>query len=495
MPTSVDGRQPDRSGLAASTRLAGMILAFGGISAIASGWLIDGQDAPVALRAGFGFFAMALGIWLIWYRPSLAGYGRGLAAVSIAYGLIITFEWLVGLTPYGYPVLFILVAVWIGLTRERLFPWVSAPLLVLAYLLPKLDEPVAIQTSAVTVPICLLIAEVISRTTHRLDESRQRLAEQARLFRSVAGAARSISALDMKAVVPQILEAIRGVGFDAAGLNELDRERGVFRVLASSGIGSDLEGREMSLDQGLTGAVLSRERYAIWRQGEGGDRTHEELVRRGLQTVVAVPVFIDGTIRAVLLAGQRDRVEITEHDIEAMEILAFEAGVALQNAAHFERRSEDIRLAEDRALKDHLTGLGNRRLVDQLLDRIAPGDVLMLIDLDHFKWVNDRFGHDQGDALLASTGQFFRDNLRDGDLATRYGGEEFLLYLPGLNGRAGELGNRLLEAWREDEPITTFSVGAAEHRVEESGPETLKRADQALYRAKHEGRNRLVQVN
>lgn len=488
----VESNSPDLASSAGSSRLAGIIAMFVGITAIASSWILAGGLASTLIRALSGGVLVVLGAVLTIRRPWLDGYPRGLALVTLAYGLIGQFDSIEGLTAYSYPVLFILIAVWIGLTRERYFTWLSAPILIVAYLLPKLDEPVALQSAIVTIPVCLLISEVISRNMHRLRLSRRVLADQAKLFRAVADAARSISALETEAVVPQILAATRAIGFDAAVLNEVISDRKRFRVLASVGIGSDLDGREFPLGSGLIGMVYRQGEPVIWHENQSGDTVHQELATRGLKTVIAVPVHVDGHVRAVLVAAHYKAVQIRPQNREALDILAFEAGVALQNAVHFERRSEDARQAEDRSRLDPLTGLGNRRVMDQLMSGLTSDDVLMLLDLDHFKWVNDEYGHDGGDRVLADMGRFLQAHLRDGDIATRYGGEEFLLFLPGLGGKAQQLGSRLLDAWRETDPVTTFSAGVACHRPEEHGQATLKRADQALYRAKQAGRNRLV---
>jgi diguanylate cyclase len=113
---------------------------------------------------------------------------------------------------------------------------------------------------------------------------------------------------------------------------------------------------------------------------------------------------------------------------------------------------------------DDLTGLGNRRHVNTLLDELAPGDALLLLDLDHFKELNDRLGHLRGDEVLADLGRYLKDSTRDGDAVTRYGGEEFLLVLRQSGPQAAaQAAERLLTGWRATNPLVTFSIGIAVH--------------------------------
>jgi diguanylate cyclase (GGDEF)-like protein len=146
------------------------------------------------------------------------------------------------------------------------------------------------------------------------------------------------------------------------------------------------------------------------------------------------------------------------------------------------------------AVTDDLTGLGNRRRANTILDAVIPGDALLMLDLDHFKDVNDRLGHAAGDNLLAHFGDFLGANVRDcHDLAARYGGEEFLVVVRRSRaGEAHEVAERLLEAWRVTDPLVTFSVGIAVHEPNRSPWDTLACADRALYRAKADGRDRAV---
>lgn len=166
--------------------------------------------------------------------------------------------------------------------------------------------------------------------------------------------------------------------------------------------------------------------------------------------------------------------------------------------------NEALRIA---STQDPLTGLPNRRLMMDRLngeaaktERGHPVFSLALIDADHFKQINDRFGHDIGDKALVAIAQAFARSLRPYDLAARWGGEEFLVLLPETSGeQAREVANRLrcaIEAIQEDnlprDLKMTVSIGVAEHCPEARWDETIKRADKALYTAKWKGRNRVV---
>ena len=170
------------------------------------------------------------------------------------------------------------------------------------------------------------------------------------------------------------------------------------------------------------------------------------------------------------------------------ELLA-RTNAALQ-AARIAQEQASALLAEA-AVTDDLTGLGNRRHANTILDGVTPGDALLLIDLDHFKAINDRLGHAAGDDLLTRFGAFLAATVRErGDAVARYGGEEFLVVVQHAGERgAKETAERLLAAWRATDPPVTFSVGMAVNEATQSPWETLARADSALYRAKAAGRD------
>jgi diguanylate cyclase (GGDEF)-like protein len=140
---------------------------------------------------------------------------------------------------------------------------------------------------------------------------------------------------------------------------------------------------------------------------------------------------------------------------------------------------------------DELTGLGNRRKGDQLLESLCEGDALLLIDLDRFKVVNDTFGHAEGDKLLAQLGQFLRGALHDNDEVFRYGGDELVIIQRAEAQPPLDLAERVLHGWRLLKPTTTLSIGIAVHHAGQSLAQTFGCADSALYEAKHAGRDRV----
>lgn len=153
--------------------------------------------------------------------------------------------------------------------------------------------------------------------------------------------------------------------------------------------------------------------------------------------------------------------------------------------------SQQARLATD-ALTDHLTGLANRRMMGRVLGRVEPGDVLILIDLDHFKRLNDEFGHEVGDEVLRCFGAVLRANVRGSDAVGRFGGEEFLVVLRERTGMGADaLLERLERDWQESRPHpVTFSAGIAV--AGDSTPDALRAADVAMYEAKAQGRDTSV---
>lgn len=208
------------------------------------------------------------------------------------------------------------------------------------------------------------------------------------------------------------------------------------------------------------------------------------------------PLLVGGqVIGSVLVArdkalGVRERDRVRDSVVQAAPILANQRNLAL---------------AELRAASDALTGLPNRRAADETLKRMTAhaGRSLsplsaVLLDLDHFKQVNDVYGHEQGDKALAAVAQILGSILRTSDFAARYGGEEFLILLPDTDrataaGVAEKLRAAIAGAELSNIGSLTASFGVAALPDDAGESEQLiRKADRALYTAKAAGRNRVA---
>lgn len=211
---------------------------------------------------------------------------------------------------------------------------------------------------------------------------------------------------------------------------------------------------------------------------------------------ICVPSVVSGeVIGSVLVRGRRPPGEAARRNVADGVVEAAPVVAHLRSLA----------MAESQAASDALTGLSNKRSGDETLTFMAADAVrsgaslaLVLFDLDHFKKVNDTFGHPEGDKVLAAVGAVTSDQTRGGDFSARYGGEEFMALLPGSGHEAGR---RVAEKLREE--IESLDVPGIDQRITASfgvaampsdagnRDELLRKADRALYAAKRAGRNQV----
>jgi two-component system cell cycle response regulator len=196
--------------------------------------------------------------------------------------------------------------------------------------------------------------------------------------------------------------------------------------------------------------------------------------------------------------------------IDANELLA-RARTQLKQKKHYEQIRKNYEESFMMALIDPLTGAYNRRYLDahlpRLLERLVPSEKplsILMIDIDHFKIINDTHGHAIGDAVLKEVVARIMNGLRPSDLVVRMGGEEFAVVLPETSLERGKSVAERIRARVEATPTganangdvvrTTISIGIScvPMGVEEPAESLLNRADKALYEAKHTGRNKVV---
>jgi diguanylate cyclase (GGDEF)-like protein len=214
---------------------------------------------------------------------------------------------------------------------------------------------------------------------------------------------------------------------------------------------------------------------------------------RGRCSGVCVPVSIMGrTVGVVHATGDADR-PLGDDEVAALQTLANQAG----NRVGMLRVMAETQL---QASTDGLTGLVNRRSLENRVRHLrseGTAYALVMADLDHFKALNDAYGHETGDRALRIFSEVLRGALRADDLACRYGGEEFAIVLPGVDvHQAVEAVQRIREALddetgRGDTPTFTASFGIACSEDAEGFDDLVHRADAALFAAKDAGRNRI----
>jgi diguanylate cyclase (GGDEF)-like protein len=211
-------------------------------------------------------------------------------------------------------------------------------------------------------------------------------------------------------------------------------------------------------------------------------------------SAVCVPVTFMGRAMGVLHAAGPVDNPLAPDEVTRLTTLATQSGARIGTVRSFER-------SQLQATTDGLTGLNNRRTIEteaRGLLKAGQTAAIVMADLDHFKLLNDTYGHEAGDRALRVFSQTVEQSLRETDLAGRFGGEEFLLVFPGTpTGVAADVLNRLrsrLETAIAEAgmPSFTASFGVVDSTMAKSLDEALKMADNALYRAKREGRNRVV---
>jgi diguanylate cyclase (GGDEF)-like protein len=352
----------------------------------------------------------------------------------------------------------------------------------------------------------LLIAETLANQAAlglaRLDVERRRIA-QAERDQALARAAHALNvSLELHEVLDTLArEAGLAVGGAVSGVYLLDDD-GTALATAGHNVPDEWFGYRLEPGAGIAGQVLATGAPVTTANYEGDGTRPDHVVLQGVRSGVGVPMCWNDELRGALSIGFAEERDITPEDLQVLEAIADLAVVACHNAEAY----DDIRTA---ASTDALTGLLNHgamqvRVREEIARARRDGQPLccVLIDLDDFKRVNDELGHPAGDALLRRVADALRAEVRPYDQVARYGGDEFVLVLPGTEENAARAVAERVRARVQagaphdaDGPIGDCSIGVALWEPTMAADALLAAADRALLLAKRTGKGRVAVAN
>lgn len=317
--------------------------------------------------------------------------------------------------------------------------------------------------------------ELRARREVEMEQSTHQLYEILSFSKAVAGR------LNLRYVQESLLAAIRSVTHGAsARVLLLNEEGSALRATATRGDAFERDDEEIEFGVGLAGEAAATARPAMAETG----------------IAAALPMIVGGRVVGVVEMRRTDGMSCNPETLGMLELLSGHAGTAIE-AARLHEGTVEL------GHTDALTRLSNRRRFDQeLAEALEAADgasvALVMMDLDHFKEVNDRFGHPKGDEVLEEVGTLLTEHVRDGDAAYRFGGEEFAVIMRGGTtytavALAERVRKKIQERFRARAslPAVTASFGvAAVPDVGATATDLIEAADAALYEAKANGRNR-----
>jgi diguanylate cyclase (GGDEF)-like protein len=468
-------------------RLAGVLFIAG--SAILAPLLLlpgnewDGSHALLVAAAGITIGVVVLMLpWQRWRRETT------LVLLVPAFGLI-TIGNALQQDPYVYGIYYVLVFAWIGVAHPRFTSLKVLPFALASFLIPALTIELygnAVASSVIVMAVSLIVGESLAWVTGKVRQAEStdigRMRSMEALLTATVQLARQSEparAADLVAelavrLLPGSSSAIVALIDPAGGVRGTGAYRWPVGAAEVHARWLDPPAREALATGGITrhsGSPLA------------GDLTHAA----DGHPVLFLPLV--GSARPLGI------VMVRFDDEDDTHLDGYQAGLAITFATQaglaFERLRATEQLLEESML-DALTGIGNRRHGDRALATVGANDGLAILDLDHFKRVNDRYGHAVGDRVLFDLATFLANTIREGDTVARFGGEEFLIVMKRVGDQAGPTVERLAQGWRDLDPVTSFSAGVAVHLNNETAAETLARADAAMYEAKRAGRNRVV---
>lgn len=307
------------------------------------------------------------------------------------------------------------------------------------------------------------------------------------------------SDLDPGVLLSRIAELIcELIDAKACSVMLLDADRKRLLAKAAYGLRTErMHTLSFAVGEGVAGWVVEQGEPALIADVAGDPRfVMLPANQTPIASMLCVPLLARGERVGVVTATSERADAFTQGHLDLVRFISTTIALDIEN----------VRLHRV-AVTDPLTGAYNREFLMQRLPQEIEAAIerdrslsVAMVDVDHFKAVNDQYGHGVGDAVLSEVARRLRSAIRTGDVLVRYGGEEFLVVLPKADaGRAWEVGERMRQRVSERAfdigdgmaLILRISVGIAQWRTGESMPNLIERADAALYDAKDRGRNRV----